>query len=249
MKIPFFTGNGGRESAGRRGAATMVGRADPVFAEQYKVLRAKFEYRAATLNQKVVAVTSAVAGEGKTVASLNLSVSLAGVGNKKILLVDADIRKGDLSLGMDVPRSPGLTEHLAGAIPDAGAIVRKTAYKNLHLVTCGMEFSDPGDLLAGERFGAFLGEARKSFDFIILDAPPVLPVADTLTIRDHVDSLILVYRVSFTPVPMFRQAVEEIGEGKIMGVVLNGVEPESQRYYSRYYGRYYRKDSKAETSV
>jgi Mrp family chromosome partitioning ATPase len=95
--------------------------------------------------------------------------------------------------------------------------------------------------LSGEKFRAFLGDVRSHFDVILLDTPPILPVADTLGLRDQVDGFLFLYRVGHTPHPMMRQAVEEVGEEKILGVVLNGVAPRKQRYYQRYYGKYYQK--------
>jgi Mrp family chromosome partitioning ATPase len=93
--------------------------------------------------------------------------------------------------------------------------------------------------LAGEKFKSFLQEIRSSFDMILLDTPPVLPVADTPTIRDRTDGFLLVYRVGVTPHTMLRQAMEELGEKNVLGAVLNGVEVASDSYYRKYYGSYY----------
>jgi Mrp family chromosome partitioning ATPase len=95
-------------------------------------------------------------------------------------------------------------------------------------------------MLAGEKFRSLLQELRGHFDLLILDTPPILPVPDALTISEQLDAFILVFRLSHTPYKLLRQAVDELGTGKIMGVVLNGDEKKSDKYYSRYYGNYYK---------
>jgi len=237
MKIPFldmFSGNGA--SPGRnRFDLLNVGEEDPIFLEQFKVLRSKLEYKADTLGWKVIGFTSSIAGEGKTLTCAKVAASLARTQRKKVLLVDADIRKADLSKGFGGAVHPGLTEHILGASPFPG-IVRKTTVPGLDTVSSGTAVSAPADLLAGDGFGAFIVEARRMYDIVLLDTPPILPVADTMSMRERLDGLVFVYRVGHTPLSMFRQATEEIGEKKILGVVLNGVEPKSERYYGRYYG-------------
>ena len=242
MKIPFldlFTGNGadpGRE----RIDLLKVGEEDQIFLEQFKALRSKLEYRMDMLGWKVIGVTSAIAAEGKTLTCAKVAVSLARTKRKAVLLVDADIRKADLSKGFGAPLHPGLTEYLLGvaAFPD---VVRKSAVPGLDTVSTGTSVAAPADLLAGDGFRAFIEEARKRYDLVLLDPPPILPVADTMSMRERLDGLIFVYRAGFTPLAMFKQATEEIGEKKILGVVLNGVEPKSERYYGKYYGHYYTK--------
>ena len=239
MKIPFFNR---KEDQTEKVSSSFLqfGNEDQVFTEQFRALRAKFEYRADVLKCKVVAVTSAIAGEGKTVSAAHLATNLVSAGRKKVLLVDADLRKSELARGLKISPLPGLSEYLAGSVT-LKDILRKTFAPGLYVIPGGMRVADPGDLLAGEKFRSFLKEVRDHFDFIILDTPPILPVSDTLSIRELMDGFVFIYRAGFTPHPMFRQAIEEIGDRNILGVVLNGVEPQSQKYYQRYYGKYYRK--------
>jgi protein-tyrosine kinase len=240
MKIPFldlFTGNGadpGRE----RIDLLKVGEGDPIFLEQFKALRSKLEYKLDTFDWKVIGITSTIAGEGKTLTCAKLAVGLARTNRKSVLLVDADIRKADLSKGFGTPVHPGLTEYLlGGAVFET--IVRKSAVPGLDTVSSGSSVAAPADLLAEDGFRIFVEEARKRYDLVLLDTPPILPVADTMSMRERLDGFLFVYRAGYTPLPMFHQATEEIGEKKIVGVVLNGVEPKSERYYGKYYGHYY----------
>jgi capsular exopolysaccharide synthesis family protein len=215
-----------------------AGKSDPLYLEQVKAFRAKFEYSIDKQKIKVVAVTSSIAGEGKTTSCAQLAINLVMAGRKKVLLIDADMRKSDLSKGFSLPTTPGLSEYLTGKAV-LKEIVRTTFLPGLFVIPAGTRVNESSDLLAGDKFRAVLNEFRGPFDVILLDTPPVLPVADTLSLRDQVDGFVFLYRAEFTPHPMMRQAVEEVGEEKIFGVVLNGVASQNQKYYQKYYGKYY----------
>jgi len=212
-----------------------------IFYEQFKALRAKFEHQLDSRKYKVVAVTSSIAEEGKTCTCVNLAANLASIGRKKVLLVDADLRKSDLAHYLNVSTRPGLSDFLNGSAPMEKVINK--SMEGLYFIPGGERTNGASELLAGEKFRSFLGQMRDKFDVILLDTPPVLPVADTMSIKDQVDAFIFVFRMGFTPYVMLRQVVEDMEKEKIMGVVLNYVEPQSQKYYKRYYGKYYHKIS------
>ncbi|MGE5753629.1 MAG: CpsD/CapB family tyrosine-protein kinase [Deltaproteobacteria bacterium] len=218
-----------------------VGNGDLIYLEQIKAMRAKFEYKIDAMKVKVVAVTSAVAGEGKTTSVSQLAIHLVMAGRKKVLLIDADLRKSELARGLNIPPLPGLSEFLTGTVAPKD-IMRNSFLPGLYIIPAGSRVEVPSYLLAGEKFRAFLDEVRNQFDVILLDTPPVLAVADTLSLRDQVDGFLFLYRAGFTPHSLIRQAVEEVGEDKVIGVVLNGVSQRSKKYYSRYYGKYYHKN-------
>jgi capsular exopolysaccharide synthesis family protein len=215
-----------------------LGSEDLFYFEQIKALRAKLETKIEALRIKVLAVTSSIAGEGKTLSCANLGANLASAGTRKVLLIDVDLRKSDLARGMDVKPLPGLTEYLAGTV-DTKDIVRESVTPGLWIIPAGTRSSDPTDLLAGEKFREFLRQAREKCDIVLLDTPPILPVADTLTIKDQIDGFLFLFRAGFTPHQMLGQALDDVGEQKVLGVVLNGVETKSQNYYRKYYGKYY----------
>jgi capsular exopolysaccharide synthesis family protein len=210
-----------------------------IYFEQFKALRAKFEHQLVTRNFKVVAVTSAVAEEGKTCTCANLAVNLASIGNKKVLLIDADLRKSDLAGYLQIYPKPGLTELLKGTASPEDVI--HSPKEGLDFIAGGKRSSEAPDLLAGEKFRSLLQEMRSRYDVILLDTPPIIPVADTMNMRDQIDGFIFVFRMGFTPHVMLQQVIEEIQNEKILGVVLNHVEPQRQKYYKRYYGKYYQK--------
>jgi succinoglycan biosynthesis transport protein ExoP len=100
------------------------------------------------------------------------------------------------------------------------------------------------DILSGNRFRKLISSARETFDFVILDTPPIIPVGDTLTLKGKIDGFLFLFRLEYTPHTLLKQAIEEIGEKSVIGVVLNGVEPERFQYYQRYYGKYYKGSTK-----
>ncbi len=241
MKLPFLSDQGMKEDIGIF-ATLKHAEKDSLFGEQFKALKAKFEYKIESLKFKVLAVTSAIAGEGKTLSCVCLAMNLASSGRKKVLLVDVDLRKADLARGLDIPAQPGLAEYLGGTV-GMKDILRNTFMPGLYVITSGARTGSPADLLAGDKFRTFLAELRDHFDVILLDTPPILPVADTIGLKDQVDGFIFLFRTGYTPYGMLRQAVDEIGEKNVVGVVINGVERLKEKYYKRYYGKYYRSNA------
>ena len=211
---------------------------DPFYFELLKGLRAKVEYKMDTLNLRVLAVSSAVAGEGKTLTATHLASNMASTGRKKVLLVDLDLRKPSIAKELGIAADSGMSEFLSGSVPKE-KIVRNSVVPGLSVIVAGKMVSSPADMLAGEKFRFLLRELREQFDLVILDTPPILPVPDAVTIAEQVDAFILLFRFSYTPHHLFRQAIEELGERKIVGVVLNGEEKKPDKYYHKYYGKYY----------
>jgi tyrosine-protein kinase Etk/Wzc len=224
----------------REGVAVAQGRGsdDPLYRESLLALRARFEHRASNQGIRSVAVTSAVAGEGKTAVTCSLAILLATGGNRPVLLIDADMRKCDASTELGIPSSPGLSDFLEGRADEA-EVVRGTHVPRLHFVPGGKRIENGAELLSGTRFREFLSRSRDRFGMVVIDTPPILPVADTLALKGQVDTFLFLHRAGKTPYSLLRDSMEEIGAASIIGVVLNGVEPQSDRYYTKYYGSYY----------
>jgi len=211
---------------------------DPLFFELFKGLRAKVEYKMDMGNLRILAVSSAVAGEGKTLTAIHLAANMASTGRKKVLLMDMDLRKSCIAKELEMAPNSGLSEFLLGSVAKE-KIIRNSVVPGLSVIVGGKTISSPADLLAGEKFRSLLRDLREQFDLVILDTPPILPVPDAVTISEQVDAFILLFRFSHTPHQLFRQAIEELGERKIVGVVLNGEEKKPDKYYHKYYGKYY----------
>ena len=237
MKIPFLDFFRDRQ-AGATDRYRLFQSTDQIFTEQYKYFCARFEYAVDVRECKVVAISSAIAGEGKTVSTVNLAANLASTGRKRVLLIDLDLRKSDLAKGLRFPSIPGIVELLEGSA-SLDEVLRYVITQGLHVIPSGKRISNPWKLLASEKFRNLLQELRDQYDVILLDTAPMLPVSDTLVLRDLVDGIVLVHRLGYTPHNLFREALEDIGEKKLLGVLLNGVQPQSERYYQRYYGKYY----------
>jgi succinoglycan biosynthesis transport protein ExoP len=248
LKLKIFAIPGRKKDelvVGRPVALNNMQAIDPHYHELFKGLRAKVEYKIDMVELRVLAVTSAVAEEGKTLTAINLAANMASTGRKKVLLMDMDLRKASIASMLGIAKGPGLSEYLHGTVPRE-QILRNSSVPGLFIIPGGRTISSPADILAGERFRSFLKDLREQFDLVILDTPPVLPVPDALTISEQVDAFIMLFRLSHTPHQFFRQAIEELGERKIMGVVLNGEEQKSGKYYSKYYGKYYKQVYPAE---
>jgi capsular exopolysaccharide synthesis family protein len=212
----------------------------PFFLEQFKALRAKIDDLLDKEVCKTLAVTSSIAEEGKTITCINLAMNIAYTGRRKVLLVDTDMRKSDVARGMNLNRIPGLSELLSGAVKLTD-VIQNSKIPGLYVIPSGACPPSPADMLAGESFRQFIQSSREHFDLVLFDTPPVLPVADTHSLREQVDGFLLVYRAGHTPYPMLKQAIEDISEEKILGVVINRVKPRTDKYYRKYYSKYYNK--------
>jgi len=238
MKIFSLSGKQEPQSPSGRPGILNLRSIDPFYYELIKGLRAKVEYKMDTLNLRVLAVSSSVAGEGKTLTATHLAANMASTGRKKVLLMDLDLRKPSVAGELGMAADSGMSEFLSGSVPKE-KIIRNSDVPGLSVIVGGKTIPSPADMLAGEKFRIFLREMREQFDAVILDTPPILPVPDAVTISEQVDAFILLFRFNHTPYQMFRQAIDEIGERKIVGVVLNGEEKKPDKYYHKYYGKYY----------
>ena len=211
---------------------------DPFFNELFKGLRAKIEYKIDMAEIKSIAVSSSIAGEGKTLTSINLAINMANTGRKNVILVDMDLRKGSVARRLGIRGRQGLSEFLLGNASH-DSIIQKTSNPGLFIITSGRRMESPSDLLAGSKFRSLLLDLQSRFDLVILDTPPILPVPDAVTVSELVGGFILLFRLKHTPHYLFRQALEDLGEDKLIGVVINDEDAKTDRYYKKYYGHYY----------
>ena len=213
-----------------------------VFAakEAYRTIRTNLMFSLAKKGCRTILFTSSVQGEGKTTTAANVAFSLAR-SNKKVLLVDLDLRRPRVHRLVKKPNSPGLTNILSGFSTVEEACHRKV-FPNLDVICAGTLSPNPSELVASEGMAELLKKMQPEYDFIILDTPPVNVVSDALTLVDHIDGIILIVRPNFTPRKEVQKAIEQIRfvGGKILGVVANAVTTEKKRAYGRYgnYGSY-----------
>lgn len=209
---------------------------DPAGVEAFRSLVTQFTYKEGR-ESRIIAVTSAVPKEGKTTIASNLALYLVeqGLG---VILVDTDLRRPTVHKVFDVEADPGLSDVVDGSLALERA-VHATEGAGLHLLTCGSKTDNPPALLSDDRFGRFLDAAAATYDIVVLDTPPVLPVADTSLLCRRADGVILTVLANKTDRTALGQAVYQVRrvEGQLIGLVVNSVPTSGT--YSRYQYGYY----------
>jgi polysaccharide biosynthesis transport protein len=185
---------------------------------------------------KTLVIASSIPEEGKSTVALYLAATMA-MGNSRVLLIDADMRRGSLHEFFGAASGPGLAEVLNREIPHAKAIVQ-TGLRNLALVPAGKAKRNPGELVLSSEWDDFLAEAREQFDYVLVDTPPVLAADDAGALAPKVDGVLLVVRGSYTSARMVRGTLDALRRRHVhvIGLILNRAI--SSRYERQYYGRY-----------
>jgi capsular exopolysaccharide synthesis family protein len=213
-----------------------------MLAESYRSLRSALMYLALSGNQpKVMLVTSAVPNEGKSTVAANLARTLA-MGGAKVLLIDADLRRGQLHKVMGLKSQPGLTNLLSTlGEPDLAPFIQTNSMANLSFMSRGAGVPNPGDLLILPAFDQVLVRLREQFDNIIIDTCPVMAADDAATLAPRVDGTLFVVRSHFSRARIVRQAMELLYQrhAKLLGVVLNRADSSGESYNYYKYEEYY----------
>jgi capsular exopolysaccharide synthesis family protein len=211
------------------------------FVEAYRNLRSSLLYMAeAGARPKILLVTSSVPNEGKSLTSANLSITMASTGSR-VLLVDADLRKGALHTRFGVAPRPGLTEVLGQGLNWEEA-VQATKFPNLSLLPRGTFAPNAGELLISNATKEFLRDAAAKYDYVILDTVPVMAADDVTSLAPHVGGVIFVIRAEFTSAHVARAALYSLYQRqvRVLGVAFNSARPSFEDYYYyRYKGYYY----------
>ena len=239
--IPAFRSVRRRERRGLRGALVVHKKPNSLLAEAYRSLRANIRFADADREVRVLAITSALPQEGKTVTTLNLATTMAQSGNS-VIVVDADLRRPATHTHLGGEQSPGLTDVLSGK--PWREVVRETEIPNLSVIPAGQRVNNPGALLDSKRLQALLGELRENFDNVLFDVPPILAVSDAAVFFRKLDGVLLLvqyHRARIEVVEGARDQVARMG-GRLLGVIFNAYDARrsSQSGYGRYgYGDRY----------
>jgi protein-tyrosine kinase len=207
-------------------------------AEQFRTLRSRLYQVRGNQPLQTLLVTSAVSGEGKTFVTSNLGQAMVRHSDRHALLIDADLRSSHLHVPLGAPVAPGLTDYLRGAA-DEIAVMQYGQESGLFFIPGGNEVTNPSELLSNGRLKTLLDRVAPVFDWIIIDSPPCLPVADASVLADFCDGLILVVRAGSTPAEVAQKARQELAGKNVVGVVLNAVQEEALAYGSYYRSGYY----------
>lgn len=208
------------------------GNMSAVSREQYRRLAAVLHDAQSTTGLQVLMVASAVAGEGKTLTASNLALTFSESYQKRVLLIDGDLRRPTLHSVFRLDTASGLADGLLSPT-DTKMVVRQVSSR-LAVLPAGRPSSDPMAGLTSERMKRLLAEARGAFDWVILDTPPVMLLPDAHLMTSMIDGAVLVVRAGSTPYELVRRASDAIGRSRIVGIVLNQAEPSSQEDHYQY---------------
>jgi protein-tyrosine kinase len=201
-------------------------------AEQFRTLRSRLYQVRGSQQLRTLLIASSLPAEGKTFVTNNLAQAIVRQPDRRCLIIDADLRCSRLHVPLGAPPTPGLTDYLLGEA-DEMAVIQHGSEGNLCFIPGGKEVANPSELLLNGRLKTLLERVTPIFDWVILDSPPLLPVADASLLADHVDGVILVVRAASTQTSVAERACQELQGRNIVGVVLNAVEK------AHVYGTYY----------
>jgi len=209
---------------------------DPALVEQYRHLAAVLHHAQSQSRIRSVMVTSALPSEGKTLTATNLALTLSESYQRRVLLIDADLRRPRVNEMFGLPVTEGLTESLSNPARSGRLPVHQIT-PTLWVLTAGRAISDPMSTLVSASMKQLLDEARDAFDWVVVDTPPIAILPDANLLASMIDTALLVVSANSTPYPMVQRAAEAIGAARVLGVVLNRAEasgmPQGYGYYDR----------------
>ena len=207
-----------------------------IIAEQFRTVRTNIKYSVPDVDLKTILVTSSTPGEGKSTNAANLGVIFAQEG-KKVLIVDADMRKPTLHHTFGIFNTIGLSTILSKQV-DFESAIQETPILKLFVLPSGPIPPNPAELLSSKTFDAFSEEIKKNYDIIIFDAPPLLSVADAQILSHQCDGTLLIIHsgVAEKEDVVKAQSILNASQAKVLGVVLNNCKiTKNRKYYYQYY--------------
>lgn len=205
-------------------------------AEQFRTLRSRLYQLRSSQQLRTILITSSLPSEGKTFVTNNLAQAIVRQPDRRALIIDADLRCARLHVPLGAPSTPGLAEYLRGDA-DETSIIQHGPEGNLCFIPGGSEVTNPSELLSNGRLRQLLNRLTPVFDWVLLDSPPCVPVADASILADFCDGVILVVKAASTPSELAQKACQEMSGRNVVGVVLNSVE-KGTSYNSYYYETY-----------
>lgn len=218
------------------------GSASHALREQYRRVAATLHHSQEETGIKTIMITSAVPDEGKTLTATNIALTLSESYRRRVLLIDADLRRPSLDGVFMMPKGFGLNEALTG--PPNRKVPLVQVSKHLSLLPAGAPDPDPMSSLTSERMRTLIKEASSVFDWVIMDTAPIGILTDAKLMGTMVDGAILVIRAGRTPADLVTRSVNALGRNRIVGVILNRADRRrtsgnAYTYDSYYSGRYY----------
>jgi capsular exopolysaccharide synthesis family protein len=204
-------------------------------AEQFRALRHIVEQAHRSRNLSVLAVSSPSMGDGKTTTTINLAGALAQTSAVRVLLVDGDLRRPSVArrLGVKTLGRPGLVEAIFDETLSLDDVVYRHPTFNLSVLAAGRGSALPYEALKSPRVGALLDEGRRRYDYVLVDTPPLVPLADCRIIGKWVDAFLVVVAAHKTPRKLVAEALDVLDADRVLGLVFNC---DDRAVASRYYG-------------
>jgi polysaccharide biosynthesis transport protein len=226
----------------------LLGSHDPrhVYLESYRNLRSALHYLAVNgARPKMLLITSAIPDEGKSTIASNLACVLA-LGGSRVLLVDADLRKGHLHDLLGLAVSPGLGELLLRP-EDLDRCIQTASVSHLWFIARGNCEQSPGDLFLSDAFDGILGRLRERFDYVIIDCSPVFAADDSTTLAPKVDGTLFVVRSHFSRSGVVKEALDLLyqRQATVLGLILNRTDTSDRSYHYYKYSGYHSPVEKA----
>jgi len=209
----------------------------PAAVEQYRRLAASLHHTQLERETKVLMITSASPGEGKTLTATNLALTLSESYRRNVLLIDADLRRPSIHQMFQVPNVLGLNDGLKSDTEQKLSLIQVS--EHLTVLPAGRPDPDPMSGLTSERMRRIVQEAAARFDWVVIDTPPVGFLSDANLLVAMVDVAIFVVRAGKSPYRLIQRALDAVGRNRILGVVLNAVDENvdvAGYYYYGYYG-------------
>ncbi|MBI5555453.1 MAG: CpsD/CapB family tyrosine-protein kinase [Elusimicrobia bacterium] len=204
-------------------------------AEQYRALRTNLKRINKDNPVKTIVLTSSVHNEGKSTTSVNLAVAMSYEKDRKVLLIDGDLRKSKTHLLLGMINTKGLSE-LLNSKATVEEVIRYTPIPGLDIITSGAVPSDPSELLESRKMKDLLSAMKLQYDFIIIDTPPIIPLTDAAALGINVDGVVMVVQTNRTKKEVVTQAENLLQQAgcNLLGFILTNVEYYIPSYYYKY---------------
>ena len=212
--------------------------------EAYKTLRTNVMFSLPGKDSKCIGVVSPERGDGKSSVSINLAISFAQI-NKKVIIVDCDLRLPTIASKLGIEAKPGLSNFLSGNQDSEQPLIRRSSEYGIDIMTAGDIPPDPTALITSRQMDAFIELLKKYYDYIILDFPPATIVSDAASVSRIVDGYLIVIRHNSSEFSKINETLRQMNfaDAKILGFVYNGKDEQKKYYkngkYSKYYYNYY----------
>ncbi len=217
--------------------------------EAFQSLRTSILFSSQNRERKILLISSAGPQEGKSSTAASLARALASAGDR-VIVVDCDLRRPTQHNHMGVPREPGLTNYLLdGKGDDLELFVHSTEIPTLKVLTCGPIPPNPPEIIGGAKFHALLQELKRSYDWVVLDSPPVMNLADAVVLASVAELVALVIKHNENDRDLIRRSIKQLRgiNANLIGAVLNQVDLDRGHYGDYYYGGYYYEEGERKT--